>query len=88
MSKANSQNTGVDTAADARERGRRGSPPAHAELVLPKNRSTPNLANARGPDRSRVRFSFDAGSLAAELDTISRSVHVHICAVVEADNVH
>jgi hypothetical protein len=26
--------------------------------------------------------------LAAELDTISRSVHVHICAVVEADIVH
>jgi hypothetical protein len=55
------------------DRGRSLSP-LHDQLLLPKNRSTGNLlAHAPGTERARIRFSFDAG-MAAEYDTMSRSV--------------
>ncbi|KAI9048974.1 hypothetical protein LZ554_006823 [Drepanopeziza brunnea f. sp. 'monogermtubi'] len=57
-----------------KQRGRQSpsSPPPH--ISLPKNRSTPNFANA-GADRARIRFSCDAGSAvaAAEYDAMPRS---------------
>ncbi|EPE10249.1 serine threonine-protein kinase ppk6 [Ophiostoma piceae UAMH 11346] len=43
-------------------------------LHIPKNRSTGNLLlSADPPDRSRIRFSFDASAAAAEFDAIARS---------------
>ncbi|RDL40598.1 Protein kinase-like (PK-like) [Venustampulla echinocandica] len=54
-------------------RGRKGGPPS--ELLIPKNRSTSNLVgNApKSTDRSRIRFSFDAGMVGAGYDPMSRS---------------
>ncbi|KAF5873921.1 putative serine threonine-protein kinase ppk6 protein [Botrytis fragariae] len=50
-------------------------PDRDRNLSIPKNRSTGNLlAHASaGPDRARIRFSFDDGLAAAEFDTMSRS---------------
>lgn len=57
--------------SDGGGRGRlKLSPP----LQIPKNRSTGNLASAEGIDRSRIRFSLDAGAAAAEYDALARSV--------------
>ncbi|KAK3944666.1 Serine/threonine-protein kinase ppk6 [Diplogelasinospora grovesii] len=67
---------GAERTRDAEERGRTPilSPPP---LSLPKNRSTGNLGVTadHAADKARLRFSFDAGSVAAatEYDTITRS---------------
>lgn len=57
------------------DRGRRRLSPG-PELRLPKNRSTGNLLShvQTTEGRGRIRFSFDAGSVAADFDTMSRLV--------------
>ncbi|KAH9429909.1 hypothetical protein MCOR02_009637 [Pyricularia oryzae] len=55
------------------DRGRRKLGPGPG-LQIPKNRSTGNLAViGETSDRSRIRFSFDAGSAGADLDLLTRS---------------
>ncbi|KAK4123686.1 Pkinase-domain-containing protein [Parathielavia appendiculata] len=62
---------GDDTRHDAEARGWRGLSPS---LQIPKNRSTGNLgAMGDSSERARIRFSFDAGTAAAEYDAMSRS---------------
>ncbi|OTA59923.1 Pkinase-domain-containing protein [Hypoxylon sp. EC38] len=57
-----------------RGRGSTRSNKLTAPLRIPKNRSTGNLAVvAEGPERTRLRFSFDAGSGVTETDQITRS---------------
>ncbi|KAI2639720.1 Pkinase-domain-containing protein [Hypomontagnella submonticulosa] len=57
-----------------RGRGSTRSTKLAAPLRLPKNRSTGNLAVvAEIPERTRLRFSFDAGSGVAGSDQITRS---------------
>ncbi|KAI1143836.1 Pkinase-domain-containing protein [Hypoxylon sp. FL0543] len=57
-----------------RGRGSTRSNKLTAPLRIPKNRSTGNLAVvAEVPERPRLRFSFDAGSGAAESDQITRT---------------
>ncbi|KAI0380896.1 Pkinase-domain-containing protein [Hypomontagnella monticulosa] len=57
-----------------RGRGSTRSTKLAAPLRIPKNRSTGNLAVvAEIPERTRLRFSFDAGSGVAESDQITRS---------------
>ncbi|KAI1393708.1 Pkinase-domain-containing protein [Hypoxylon trugodes] len=57
-----------------RGRGSTRSTKLAAPLRIPKNRSTGNLAVvAEVPERTRLRFSFDAGSGVAESDQITRS---------------
>ncbi|KAH8595666.1 hypothetical protein B0O99DRAFT_152423 [Bisporella sp. PMI_857] len=65
-------NNGVDQYIE-RGRGRNQNLPS--ELLIPKNRSTGNLLahGTTGGDRSRIRFSFDAGMVAEQLDSMSRS---------------
>lgn len=62
---------GADIQNDGEERGRSKLAPP---LQLPKNRSTGNLALATrdSPEKARIRFSFDAGTAAAEYDAITR----------------
>lgn len=57
--------------ADPESRGRgKGLSPA---LQIPKNRSTGNLGVVvDAPEKARLRFSFDAGSVAADYDSITR----------------
>lgn len=58
-----------------RGRGSTRSSKLSAPLRLPKNRSTGNLAIvAEGPEKPRLRFSFDSGSGVAESDQITRYV--------------
>lgn len=73
--------TAGDDTHGEQTRGRKSA--AHSELSIPKNRSTGNLLayNPRGPEKARIRFSFDAGSsglpgipVAAEYDSMSRLV--------------
>ena len=54
----------------------RGRSKLSLPLHIPKNRSTGNLAiNTQHVDRSRLRFSFDAGALtSADLETVTRFV--------------
>ncbi|TVY75637.1 Serine/threonine-protein kinase ppk6 [Lachnellula suecica] len=63
---------GVDTQGDT-ARGRKPNSPG--ELLIPKNRSTGNLLlhSQNGPDKARIRFSFDAGIAGSEYDTMSKS---------------
>lgn len=65
---------GADTLSSNSDQGRRSQPPS--KLLIPKNRSTGNLlAHAsKNTDKSRIRFSFDAGLAAGEYDTMSRLV--------------
>ncbi|CAL3964699.1 unnamed protein product [Diplocarpon coronariae] len=63
---------GVDLHRGPSERGRQSPPQGPSQLAIPKNRSTPNFAHG-GPEKARIRFSFDAGLTAGEYDTMSRS---------------
>lgn len=66
---------GVEQSTE-RERGRSRITNPPSELVIPKNRSTGNLLahGTGGVDRSRIRFSFDAGMGHADLDSLTRLV--------------
>ncbi|KAK0630745.1 hypothetical protein B0T17DRAFT_637181 [Bombardia bombarda] len=64
---------GDETRHDTEEHGRDALLPP-LPLQIPKNRSTGNLTvHGSNSDRSRMRFSFDAGAAAAEYDAITRS---------------
>ncbi|TGO82298.1 hypothetical protein BPOR_0869g00020 [Botrytis porri] len=74
MLKTDTSNNHAFENKTARELDRDRSVPLRpADLSIPKNRSTGNLlAHASaGPDRARIRFSFDDGLAAAEFDTMS-----------------
>jgi hypothetical protein len=63
--------TGDDTRQGAEGRGRGRLSPG---LQIPKNRSTGNLgAMGDSSEKTRIRFSFDAGAAAVEYDSMSRS---------------
>ncbi len=67
--------TGKPTGADSQDGGdERGTSQLAPPLHIPKNRSTGNLAAADNVDRSRYRFSFDAGPSTAEYESHTRSV--------------
>lgn len=65
---------GVDSHSP--ERGRlRGAQNQPSELLIPKNRSASNLlTHSSKAEKGRIRFSFDAGMPAADLDSMSRLV--------------